>query len=175
MTNARPWRPKYSAPRGELCPPFSSTRLPGGGLGRQCVRRVHGAGGLRSGLCRPSEALAAAPPSSFTFSALTHRPPTRAWRGSAAVPRGEDGSDRRRPGGRGRGEGPTRPAGTREQGAPRPRRAGSAAPTAAPPRARAPLPSARLPARPRRRPSAPGRGAHSAVGTGSLASLPGGW
>lgn len=75
----RPWCPKSSVPRGEPCLPSSSTRLPGGGLGRQCTRRVHGAGGLRAGLCRrPSEALAAAPPSSFTFSALTHRPPTPA-------------------------------------------------------------------------------------------------
>lgn len=76
LPEQRPGRPMHPAPCGEPCPP-SCAGLPGWGLGRQCARRVHGAGGLRAGLCRRSEALAAAPPSSFTFSALTHRPPTR--------------------------------------------------------------------------------------------------
>lgn len=76
LPEQRPGRPKSSTPREEPRPP-SWARLPCGGLGHQCTRSVHGAGGLRAGLCRPTGALAAAPPSSFTFSALTHRPPTR--------------------------------------------------------------------------------------------------
>lgn len=63
--------------------------LPGGGLGHQGAGRVHGVGGrgtraaLGPGRVRRS---LPPPPPSFTFSALTHRPPTRAGGGQRRGP-----------------------------------------------------------------------------------------
>lgn len=123
---------------------------------RPWSRRAGGAGGARAPRVRRSPR---PPPPSFTFSALTHRPPSRAGGGQR---RGrEDGRGWHRPGRAARG-GAGAGRGRREQGAPRPRERRPRRPASperpawpaarVPERAgRHPGPGALLPARPRPR------------------------
>lgn len=123
-------RPRSPAPRALRAPAPPSRRpaLPGGGLGRRGARRVHAA-------CGPGRVRRSPPPSS-TFSALTHRPPTRPAEDSAGREDGRRGPGRAARGGAGAGRGRPGP------GAPRPRRrprrarpgAAPASPRAAQPR-----------------------------------------